>query len=92
MSNKFIIAETNTFQKTIQKSLHKSVYNKIQNFVYPQLSINPYFGPNIKKLKGKFAGIYRYRIGNNRLFYSINTEKAIVFIIDLSQRKESYRN
>jgi mRNA interferase RelE/StbE len=91
LSDKFIIAETDTFQKTIQKLVYKSVYNKIKNFVYPQLRINPFFGPNIKKLKGKLSGIFRYRIGNNRLFYTISTKKIIVFIVDLSQRKESYR-
>jgi len=52
---------------------------------------NPHFGPNIKKLKGSFAGVYRYRIGKFRLFYTVDLGKVIVFILDLEKRKDSYK-
>jgi len=41
---------------------------KITDFVYPQLRSNPFFWPNIKRLKGEFEDYYRYRIVNFRLF------------------------
>lgn len=91
MSNNYSIAETDTFQKKIQKRDYKSTYFKITNYVYPQLKKNPFFGPNIKKLRGEFEGVYRYRIGNFRLFYRIESEKIIVFIIDIDKRKDSYK-
>jgi mRNA interferase RelE/StbE len=81
----FQIAETKTFAK-VKKNIKQKLYQKINDVVYPQLRNNPYFGTNIKKLKGEFEGFYRYRIGNYRLFYLIDDKKVIVFIIDLKQR------
>ena len=86
----FKIAETKTFLK-IKEKLPPKLYEKIKTIVYPQLRENPYFGTNIKKLKGEFDGVYRYRIGNYRLFYVIDDEKVIVIILDLRQRKDAYK-
>lgn len=91
MSTEFKIAETDSFIRIIDKSEFKTVYNKISNIVYPQLRKNPFYGLNIKKLKGDFSGVYRYRIGQYRLFYSIESTKVMVIIINLSHRKESYK-
>ncbi len=85
----FKIAETKNFQK-IKKQIDKKIYNKITNIVYPQLKLNPYFGTNIKKLKGKFEGYYRYRIGNFRLFYLIENEKVLIVVTDFRHRQSSY--
>ncbi len=92
MSEVFKIAETNTFEKTLSKdrSLAK-VYKKVTDYVYPILRKNPFFGPNIKRLKGDLSDYYRYRIGNYRLFYKIDQEQIIVFIIDIAPRKSAYK-
>ncbi len=42
---------------------------------------NPHYGANIKKLKGKLEGYYRYRVGNYRLFYLIEDGKLIVAVV-----------
>ena len=86
----FKIAETKTFAKVKQK-ISSKLYQKINDVVYPQLRSNPYFGANIKKLKGEFEGFYRYRMGNYRLFYLIDDKKIFVFVIDLKHRKEAYK-
>lgn len=86
----FKIAETNTFEKA-KKKLNRKLYKKITQVVYPQLRDNPYFGVNIKKLKGEFEGLYRFRIGKYRLFYFIDDQKVIVFVIDLKHRKDAYK-
>ena len=90
MLNRFEIAETETFQRSISKKEVSKVYNKIKTYVYPQLRINPFFGKNIKKLKGEFKDIYRYRIGEYRLFYSVDGKKILIFIIDIMKRKDAY--
>lgn len=90
MSPKYSIAETDNFQKKNLKNEFKNIYLKIENYVYPQLKNNPMFGPNIKKLKGEFEGVYRYKIGSFRLFYTIDDKKIIIFIIDIENRKDSY--
>jgi mRNA interferase RelE/StbE len=83
----FKIAETARFEKSIKKIITGKEYQRIKQIVYPQLKRNPYFGPNIKKLKGELEGIYRFRIGVNRLFYSIDKDKIIVFILEYKKEK-----
>lgn len=85
----FQIAETKTFQR-VKSELDSKIYAKVVNIVYPQLRANPFYGTNIKKLKGEFEGYYRYRIGNYRLFYIIDNDKIIVAIIDLKHRQNAY--
>lgn len=91
MSIDFKIAETINFSKNIGNNEFESLYKKIKNYVYPQLKENPFYGLNIKKLKGVYSDVYRYRIGNYRLFYTIDKNQVIIFIIDIEHRKNSYR-
>ena len=85
----FEIAETKEFQKNLKK-LDTKLYEKIKNIVYPQLRSNPFFGINIKKLKGELEGVYRYRIGNYRVFYVIENEKVLVVMTSVSHRQGAY--
>ena len=85
----FSIAETKTFEK-VKTSLDAKLYLKIKTIVYPQLRENPFFGTNIKKLKGEFEGYYRYRLGNYRLFYIVEQGKVMVFIVDIKHRQGAY--
>ena len=85
------IAETETFGKKISSLKFKSLYKKITDYVYPILRENPFFGPNIKKLKGEYKDVYRFRIGDYRLFYKISEETVIVFILDIEARKDAYK-
>ena len=84
---KYRIAETETFEKKIKSTKYK----KIKEYVYPILRKNPYFGSNIKKLKGNYKDLYRFRIGDYRLFYKISEDTVIVFIIDIETRKSAYK-
>ena len=90
MLNRFEIAETEIFQRSISKKEISKIYNKIKTYVYPQLRINPFFGKNIKKLKGEFKDVYRYRIGEYRLFYQIDEKQILIFIMDIVKRKDAY--
>lgn len=85
----FRIAETRSFEK-VKKNIDRKLYGKIVDIVYPQLRSNPFYGPNIKKLKGKFEGYYRYRIGNYRLFYLVEEEKILVVVVDFRHRQQAY--
>lgn len=87
---KYKIAETENFSEKIKETKYKSQYRKIVDYVYPILRENPFFGPNIKKLKGSLKELYRFRIGDFRLFYKISDETVIVFILDIEDRKDAY--
>ena len=87
----FKIAETDTFEKKIKGTKYKHLYTKIVEYVYPLLRENPFYGSNIKKLKGEYKDVYRFRIGDYRLFYKISEETVIVFVLDIEARKDAYK-
>ena len=91
MSPEFQIAETAAFQKKLKSKSFRHLQKKIREFVYPALKKSPFAGANIKKLKGDLSDIYRYRIGDYRLFYTIEQEKLIVVAIDIHNRKDAYK-
>ena len=87
----FKIAETSTFQKEIAKSQYRNIYRKIADYVYPMLRENPFFGPNIKRLKGNYSDFYRFRIGQYRVFYKVHQDIVTVYIVGIEHRKDAYR-
>lgn len=89
----FKIFETNQFINDlddIEKNLKKKIYDKIQNYTYPQIKTNPFYGKNIKKLINYDPPTWRYRIGNYRLFYEIDQKDKIIYIITIEIRSKTY--
>jgi mRNA interferase RelE/StbE len=39
---------------------------------FDQLKIDPRDPPNIRRLTGQWAGLYRYRVGDHRVIYRID--------------------
>lgn len=79
--------------KECKKSIDKtscSVKLAIEN-AFSILSLNPSNGVNIKLLKGKWSGHYRYRIGNYRLIYSIDNERILIKAIKFASRGDVYK-
>ena len=92
MSSRYAIAETDTFLKVVRKNKALyAVYPKICDVVYAVLQREPYFGPNIKRLKGEFNGFSRYRVGEYRVFYTINEEDTVVVVADVKSRQQAQR-
>ncbi|TGJ99799.1 type II toxin-antitoxin system RelE/ParE family toxin [Leptospira selangorensis] len=91
MSAEYKIAETEQFQSKLKDRQFSHLQKKLTDYVYPILKKNPFFGPNIKKLKGEFDGLYRYRIGKYRLFYLIKDNELLIIFVDVDQRKDSYK-
>ena len=67
----------------------KSLAKKIKR-CFQQLEKTPRFHPNIKPLKGRYAGLYRYRVGNYRVIYEIKDKSVQVFVFDIAHRGEAY--
>jgi mRNA interferase RelE/StbE len=77
----FRIFETVQFQKDLKqiaRSGMPKLVNKLHDYVYPQLRSSPATGPNIKRLKGPYSDVWRYRIGAWRFFYSIDEKRRVV--------------
>ena len=76
-------------KRSVEKELNKipfNFYTKIANFIF-LLANNPYSSKS-KKLK---ENIYRIRVGNYRVIYSINKLDKTVVITKVGHRKEVYR-
>lgn len=86
----FQIAETETFSREISNLDLDKRYEKAKKTLYAVLRENPYYGNNIKKLKGEFVGLYRYRLGDYRLIYSIDEPRRLVFLLHIVHRKNAY--
>lgn len=57
---------------------------------FAALEQNPRGGNNVKPLKGRFSGAFRYRVGDWRVVYTINDPTLTVFVITIANRKDVY--
>ena len=93
-SSDFRIFETDEFQKRLgQLTLIDSrfIQRKLVEYVYPQLRKDPFFGLNVKKLKGYNPETWRYRIGRFRVFFCIDQTERIVSILSVDNRRDAYK-
>lgn len=89
----FRIFETAQFEDDLERiapARKDKIAAKLRGFVYPQLREQPYFGANIKKLKGFKPETWRYRIGPYRFFYIVDGKEKIVFMVAADTRQRSY--
>ena len=77
--------------KRMERDKRIFLERKLREYVYPRLRQEPFYGPQIRKLKGYSPDTWRYRIGDYRLFYSVDSREKVVFILTLDDRKVAYR-
>ena len=90
----FRVFETEEFEKQFKKLPPRDasfLRRKLDSYVYPQIKNEPFWGTNIKKLQGYSPVTWRYRIGNFRLFYVVDADQRVVFVLTLDHRKDAYR-
>jgi len=90
----FRIFETDEFLKRLKKLSSRDAIllrKKLDSFVYPQIKSEPYWGNNIKKLKGYSPDTWRYRIGRFRLFYIVDQDERIISLLTVDDRKDAYK-
>lgn len=90
----FRVFETDEFTKQLKKlPAPEAVFlrKKLNSYVYPQLKTEPFWGKNIKKLRGYAPDTWRYRIGNFRIFYIVDQNNRIISIITVDDRKDAYK-
>jgi len=57
---------------------------------FRSLQTDPRQGGNVKRLKGDWAGYYRYRVGDWRVIYRIDDDANRVFVAVIAHRREVY--
>ena len=71
--------------------LDKPVVRVIKNWVVKNLvdCVDPRI--HGKPLKGNLKGVWRYRVGDYRLFADIRDDKLVIFLFEVAHRKEIYK-
>ena len=90
----FRVFETDEFLKRLKKLSSRDaafLRKKLDGFVYPQIKAEPYWGNNIKKLRGYSPDAWRYRIGRFRLFYIVDHDEQIICMLTVDDRKDAYK-
>ncbi len=85
----FRIFETAQFQTDLQQEVHGQqarLQRKLAAYGYPQLRQNPYVGTNIKKWRDAAAETWRYRLGDDRFFYTVDERQRLVFMLTADHR------
>jgi len=89
------IFETENFRKELRLLIPSReqtlIQRKMKNLVFPRLREQPHFGNHIKKLKNYEPESWRYRIGDFRIFYSIDEKEKVVVLTAIRWRKDAYR-
>jgi mRNA interferase RelE/StbE len=81
MYNVVLSAKAEEIFATADQALAKKVAR-----YFEQLEQNPRFHPNVKPLKGDFAGYYRYRIGDYRVIYQVDDGTNQVMVTNIAHR------
>ena len=73
------------------KKLDKPVVRVIKNWAVKNLvdCVDPRM--HGKPLKGNLKGVWRYRVGDYRLFADIQDDKLVIFLFEVAHRKEIYK-
>ena len=93
-SSRFRIFEIDEFLKRLRKLPARDsrfLRRKLDEYVYPLLREDPFFGPGIRKLRDYAPETWRYRIGRFRVFYQIDSEERIVYVVSVDLRRDAYR-
>ena len=46
---------------------------------------------NGKALTGEYAGVWRYRVGDFRIFAKIEDKRLVILVLDVRNRRNAYR-
>lgn len=68
----------------------KKIARKL-NRCFDQLREHPHVHPNIKSLRGRLAGSFRYRVGDYRVVYEIKEDPKQVIILLIVHRSKAYQ-
>lgn len=73
------------------KKLDKQIAKIIKNWI--ELNLINTIDPRLKgkPLKGNLKGIWRYRVGDYRIFANIEDDKLIIFLFDIEHRRKIYK-
>jgi mRNA interferase RelE/StbE len=79
---------TDRARQQYERASH-ALQNKLDR-CFEMLAADPRNHPNIKALKGLLSGYWRYRVGDHRVVYRIDSDDRIVIVLIIAHRKDAY--
>ena len=73
------------------KKLDKPTLRVIKNWVIKNLVDTTDSRLHGKALTGNLKGVWRYRVGDYRLFAEIHDDELIIFLFEIAHRREFYK-
>lgn len=70
------------------KSLPKEIQKKAFEAIEKVLAEDPFAG---KPLAGEFKGLWKFRIGDYRVVYTVEKARLVILVLRIRHRKEVYR-
>lgn len=70
------------------KNLPKPVRKKALQIIEKILVMDPDVG---RPLTGPYKGLWKYRIGDYRIIYSIEKDRLVIFVLRIQHRKDVYQ-
>lgn len=67
--------------------LPKEIRRRALGIVETVLSRDPHLG---RPLTGPYKGLWKYRVGDYRIIYSIESGRLVVFVLRIRHRKDVY--
>ncbi len=83
-ARKFLLRLNERDRRRIKEALEE-LANALDRGVIPFTSLD------VRKLKGKWEGYFRLRVGDFRAIFRVDVEGKIVFVFDIHRRKSAYR-
>ncbi|MDP4039295.1 MAG: type II toxin-antitoxin system RelE/ParE family toxin [Candidatus Pacearchaeota archaeon] len=77
-------SDAQRFLKKADKKIARRIIEKIE-----KLKIEP-FPSNVKRVVGKKEKIFRVRVGDYRIQYSVFYDKNTIFVSDIDKRERAY--
>ena len=72
------------FLKKSEKEIDERIFDRIE-----KLKVEP-FPSGVKRVVGKKEKIFRIRVGDYRIKYSVFYDKNIIFVSDIDKRERAY--
>jgi len=70
------------------KKLPKQMRGKALGIIEEVLAKDPFMG---KPLSGLYKGLWKFRLGDYRIVYTIEEKRLVIYILRVRHRKDAYR-
>lgn len=86
MSSRYKIEYAKSVVKDLKKIPH-DIRQKALQIVEGELAFDPHKG---SPLTGPYKGLWKYRVGDYRIIYSIEEKRVVIFVLRIRHRKNVY--